>query len=600
MKRFWLHPVVLLAVFFFSVAAAAQAEDPFIHRGCITITYPLDVDTVSYSRLRLAGNISDSGRVWINGEEVHVYPSRAFVALVPLRPGDNVIEIVGQTASARDTLRMPVYRIPPKPELPEVPTVITGDFISPAHDVIYYLPAPLYLRFRGSPGGKAEARISGLNKHIPMVEAPPEQGMGMRGVYETVYRLPAGKKVERKQIEFRLRGKDGKTRKFKTRARISVLSSGTDVVGRTLDEENLIYTRPGGTLLMPLPSGIRLVVVADLGRYYRIRLDGALDGFIRKNQLELLPRGTLPASARIGSVRIWHDRDWVHADLRISDRCPFQVEQLLDPPELVVTLFGAAQTSQWMTYPHPNRWLDIAYWRQVATSRYQFVLRLRQDHWGYKMQYVNRVLRISFRKAPRLGENPFANVTIAVDAGHGGEELGAVGATGLMEKDVNLEYASYLRDLLEQAGAKAFLTRTKDTTMTLRDRIRIAEERGAHIFVWCHNNSIGPSSDPVAVKGTSTYYTQPMGKRLAELTLPHLLDLGLPNFGEIEALFTVTRQTGMVSFLIEGAFISNPEEEMLLMDDGFLHRLANAVFYGIRDFLQEEKARQAKEEELSR
>ena len=595
MRRFRSGFVALLLAS--GLFSPARGQDPFIHQGCLTLTYPLDVDTVSFSRIRLAGNISDSGRVWINGKEVRVYPSRAFVGLVPLRPGDNVIEIVGQTASARDTLRLPVYRIPPKPELPEIPTVITGDFVSPSTDLIFYRPAPLYLRFRGSPGGKAEARISGLDKHIPMSEAPPEQGMGMRGVYEAVYQLPARKKIVRKRIEFRLRGKDGRTRKFKTRARITLLPLVTDVVARTVEEENFVYTRPGGTLLFTLPADIRLVVVADLGHFYRVRLDRTLDAFMRKTQLEILPPGTLPATARIGGVRIWPDRQWINVDLTISDRCPFRVEQELNPNRLVLTVFGAAQTSEWMTYPHPNPWIRLARWRQVATDRYQFIVELNQDHWGYKVRYLNKMLRLSIRKEPVLGENPFKGVVIAVDAGHGGDQLGAVGATGLMEKDVNLRYATYLRDLLLQAGATAFLTRNKDTTMTLQDRIRIAEERGAHIFVWCHNNSIGLRSDPLAVKGTSTYYTRPMGKRLAELTLPHLLKLGLPNFGEIEALFTVTRQTSMIAFLVEGAFLSNPEEEMLLMDDAFLHRLARAAFLGIRDFLQEEKQRQTQRKE---
>jgi len=127
--------------------------------------------------------------------------------------------------------------------------------------------------------------------------------------------------------------------------------------------------------------------------------------------------------------------------------------------------------------------------------------------------------------------------------------------------------------------------------MTLRSRIEKAEKMGAHIFVWCHNNSLGEASDPLLVRGTSTYFTQPMGKRLADLVLPHLLDLGLQNFGEIQSLYYVTRQTGLLTFLVEGAFMSHPEDEMLLMYDMFLHRLAAAVFLGIQDFLLEEKAK---------
>jgi N-acetylmuramoyl-L-alanine amidase len=570
----------------------AQEDLPFIRQGCLTLTFPTDIDTTELARIRLAGHLSDSGRVWINGKEVRVFPSRAFVDRIALHPGINRIEIVGQTLTRRDTLILSIYRLPPALPLPERPTTIAGDFLAPSQDVVVYESVPLYLRFRGSPGGVAEARISGLDKHIPMREVPPERAMGMKGIYEGIYLVPVRKRVRNKRVEFRLRGLDGKTKKVKTEAKITVDPQRTFVVGRTARDDVPFRTRPGGVPLCYLPEGIRVRVVSRQGNFYRVRLSQTMDAFVAAQDLQLLPPGVLPPFVRAGGIRIAGDSDWVHIDIRLSDRCAFTAEQLLDPNELVVTLFGAGVTRMWNTYPGENRWVKWVRLTQTATDQVEIRVRLKQHHWGYRVRFTPGGMRISLRKAPRLGDNPFQGVIIAVDAGHGGEQLGAVGATGLLEKDVNLKVARYLASELDTAGATVFLTRDADTTLSLQERIRMAEKRNAHLFIWCHNNSAGAASDPLAVRGTSTYFTQWMGKRLAELTLPHLLNLGLPNFGEIQALFYVTRQTGLVTFLVEGAFLSNPLDEMLLMDDGFLRRLAHAVFLGIRDFLVEQRALQ--------
>ena len=188
-----------------------------------------------------------------------------------------------------------------------------------------------------------------------------------------------------------------------------------------------------------------------------------------------------------------------------------------------------------------------------------------------------------------MAENPFDNLIFSVDAGHGGDELGAVGATGLLEKNVNLNYAVILYNLLKDAGAEVYLTRKTDTTLTLKSRFDFAESKNSHIFIWCDNNSIEANANPIRVKGTSVFAANPLGKRLAGFTLPHLLKLGLRHFGEIQESLYAARRTGMLVFLVEGAFISNPEDEMLLMDDKFLFGLANAVFYGIRDFVKNRK-----------
>jgi len=587
------HSIFLLSVFFLNTFLVHQnSYSQFRQKGDIVITFPTQEevgDTVTFSRIRIAGHLKESGKIWINGKKKKVFPSLAFVDLVQLDEGDNQIEIIGETPSSRDTLIIPIFRIPLKPQLPKEPTVVLDDLVLPNQDVEFFEPSELRLRFRGSPGGKAEAKIPGIENHIPMVELRPSRASGLNGVYESVFRISNVKKWISKNVEFQLKGEDGKTRKLKTKTKVTIYPPKNYVMAETIGREVLIYSQPNGSILLSLPPGIKLNLTNRIGNYCRVKLASDLFGFIRTTNLMFLQPGSSPLQAGVGNIKIWENSEWLHLDISIDSKCPFQVEQSLDPRKLVLTIFNAAQKSEWMTYPVENQSVKIVKWHQATSDKYELDVNLNQDHWGYKTEYLEQSLRFSIRKEPIFADNPFDSLTIAVDAGHGGDELGAVGATGLFEKDVNLKYATYLCELLKKAGANVLLTREVDTTLSLRSRIEKAEKNNVHIFVWCHNNSIGATTNPLRVRGTSTYFTHPMGKRLADLTLPHLLKLGLRNFGEIQRTYYVTRQTSMLIFLVEGAFLSNPEDEMLLMDDQFLSKLARAVFWGIEDFLTEKK-----------
>ncbi len=96
-----------------------------------------------------------------------------------------------------------------------------------------------------------------------------------------------------------------------------------------------------------------------------------------------------------------------------------------------------------------------------------------------------------------------ARPVVVIDPGHGGEELGAVGIDGVLEKDVTLEIASLLDELLrERLRAKTVLTRTKDVSLPLAERTKIANDHKADLFISIHANA----SEYKTAKGIETYY----------------------------------------------------------------------------------------------
>jgi N-acetylmuramoyl-L-alanine amidase len=176
-------------------------------------------------------------------------------------------------------------------------------------------------------------------------------------------------------------------------------------------------------------------------------------------------------------------------------------------------------------------------------------------------------------------------IIIAVDPGHGGGDPGAVGPSGLTEKEVNLDIALQLKGLLEANGYAVMMIRADDSNPSLENRVATANNSGAIVFVSIHNNGY---SNPSA-NGSETWYTPSQSANsgsLAKSVLTGIVDaIGLRRRGVKEGDLYVTKNTIMPSTLVESAFITNPDEENLLRDAGFRGKIAAGIFNGIINFL---------------
>ena len=185
---------------------------------------------------------------------------------------------------------------------------------------------------------------------------------------------------------------------------------------------------------------------------------------------------------------------------------------------------------------------------------------------------------------------------IVIDPGHGGNDAGAIGPTGVMEKTVTLKVALELRKLLEAEGAQVVMTRDTDTTVSekgakasdieeLGARCNVANRIGADIFISIHADSF---TRPEA-RGTTGYYysksTTGRGQKLADCIRRNLVEqLGTPSRGTQPCNFYVVKNTDMPATLIELGFISNKEEEQLLNSKEGVQKAAQGILDGIEDY----------------
>lgn len=179
------------------------------------------------------------------------------------------------------------------------------------------------------------------------------------------------------------------------------------------------------------------------------------------------------------------------------------------------------------------------------------------------------------------------SIVITLDPGHGGYDPGAIGPSGLYEKNVTLPIVLKVDKILEQNGVDVVYTRTSDNVswpaevgQDLQARTDISNNAGAKYFISIHANSSVSS----AINGIETFYFNgnTEGQELANaiqkelISLTEFVDRGLKT-----ANFYVLRNSDATSVLVEVGFISNPREEALLSRDDFQSKLAEAVAKGI-------------------
>jgi N-acetylmuramoyl-L-alanine amidase len=222
-------------------------------------------------------------------------------------------------------------------------------------------------------------------------------------------------------------------------------------------------------------------------------------------------------------------------------------------------------------------------------------------------------------------EGPVAPLTVVLDPGHGGHDTGAVGPSGLMEKDVVLDLAFRLRRLLQdRLGVRVLMTRTEDVFVSLQDRSAFVNRAKADFLVSLHVNAANTRG---AIGFETFYFTREpsdndarasaqrenlvienngtTGKDLESLLRTTLADMAVTrdmkessnlaerilaslekilrveNRGVKSGPFYVLATAAMPAVLVESAFITNPREERKLQREEYRQRIAQALFEGI-------------------
>ena len=183
------------------------------------------------------------------------------------------------------------------------------------------------------------------------------------------------------------------------------------------------------------------------------------------------------------------------------------------------------------------------------------------------------------------GKRP-AEITVVIDAGHGGHDNGAVSPHGLPEKDANLRLANAVRNELARRGYRVVMTREDDTFVELYDRPKVAHAANADLFVSIHHNAPGYATNPFAIRSQSVYAWNALGEKLAKTINSRMAaaDPALANDGVLHANFAVTRNPEIPSCLVEVDFVTSPAGEADIWNPVRRTATATAIAEGIADW----------------
>ena len=203
-----------------------------------------------------------------------------------------------------------------------------------------------------------------------------------------------------------------------------------------------------------------------------------------------------------------------------------------------------------------------------------------------KKTYTKLPYAADSAKPHPTGRKP-GEITVVLDAGHGGRDAGALSPHGLPEKDANLRLANAVRNELVKRGYTVVMTREDDTFVELYDRPKVAHKANADLFVSIHHNAPGYASNPFAIRSQSVYAWNGIGERLAKAinTRMAAADPLLKNDGVLHANFAVTRNPEIPSCLIEADYITHPDGESAVWDASRRPVIAAAIADGIADWV---------------
>jgi N-acetylmuramoyl-L-alanine amidase len=356
------------------------------------------------------------------------------------------------------------------------------------------------------------------------------------------------------------------------------------------------------------------------------------------------------------STRIWPARDYTRLTLESKEKIDYTIFSVKDPERVVLDL-DTSELSPALAELHGKVTADDPYIQGLRVGRnrpgvIRLVLDLKAEvrphvftlqpiaDYGYRLVLdihplialdpLAQLIQETEKTRPAQRRGVARLATIVIDAGHGGEDPGAIGRRGSREKDITLSIAKRLKALVDaEPNMRALLTRDADYFLPLHARVDKARKVKADLFVSIHadafirpdvrGSSVFALSERratseaarwlaskeneadliggVSLDGKDRYLAQTLLDLSQTATIDHSLRLGnsvLQRLGSVNTLhkanveqasFAVLKAPDVPSILVETAFISNPQEEKRLNDEGYQDKLARAILEGIREYV---------------
>lgn len=569
----------------------------------VSISRPSANMKTSYSAYYLNGASDPEKPLYLNGEPIVSRSDKGYFGLlVPLSEGSNIFtlsqegshetRVIYKTTGSASPVKMAKAEIPASSVFPQ-----SQEYRMSGEKITLSCQAPA--------GSKVTVKIG--SKTYAMKSQSPSSGSSLYPTrYTYTYTIPSYSGTPRNLdlgTPVYTMNYKGTVKSMKAPAKVGVIMKGSPFYAEVSKEDIDTFETPvsGNGAAFELRKGMVDYVTGMTGSYVRL-LSGL---WVRKTSVATYTsKARLNTSVKSAVYKTGEKWDTLKLDypssfsaiasfdgkkltLNISSAVSGVLPEL--PSDSLISSAAFSKKADYGQYTlaiKPEQTIDGYFIEKTASGIILHIKRRPAVESGAALQEAGGILTEAGRALAEKGIKPLSGITIMLDPGHGGSDSGAIGPLGLAypEKTINLNTALKLRDELEALGAKVLMTRTKDVTLSLTERLDASRKVRPDMFLSIHANSMADNVDISKIDGFSAHYKEALAKPLSEILLKYAAEIGRTKKGVRYNNFYVVRGTWAPSMLIECGFVPNPHEFELLASQEDQRNLAKSLAAGIIEY----------------
>ena len=559
------------------------------------VTSPPSGTYVNASGTYLIGSSSPDKPLRMNGQPVSRTRGGYFSVYVPLVNGENTFTFVQEGVTYTHT----VYRGTAPTEMKSGDVSPMDKFsiwdVSPARDVLKDSGSTLQITCTAPAGSIVTAYLGNLSVRLKQTDTKmSDKEKWMPASFVGQLTLPSCESDEiREAGEIFILAASGGEEAAATGA--SVRIKGQDALIPVRVKENHTELKLGLNSYYYDDFSVQSAGMTDFARWqgsgmYLLRVGG----YVYEGAVEELPLDTQIPIGKLQSVTVGSDEENTYISIAVDQNIPHNGTVRDGAFEL--TLYNVDTSTVPKEIPVGDNPLITAvrvlYPNKANCVRFVCTLVDEKNFYGFDFVYdkdgARAVLR-NPRHLPLDSDTPLAGVRIVLDAGHGGEDTGALGSGSVHEKDLNLSVTMAAKARLEDLGAEVLLTRADDSTVSLTERTEYLCRAHPDLVISIHQNSMEYSTDITRVRGALCLWWADAGVLLADCMSDAVADaLHRYERPPQQQRLMLCRNPKFPSVLVEVGFMTSVEEYEYMLSGG-VENAADGIARGVIAYFAEQK-----------
>lgn len=571
--------------------------DTVSNGAALTFTSPASGATLSYGSTYVLGYCDPAEKLVLDGYPVSRTKNGYFSLFLPLAPGENKFEFLYGEEKVVYTLKRQDNASGGYTQLSSF--AVTS--VSPAAGYIGQEGTVLGVSCTAPAGSTVTAALNGVTVALSSTIKPEGTAKYYAEVYKGTITLPKATKGKSELVgKITFTAKKGGESASAESGDIKVLGDNTGILVAVKNDNAALYNEPAGdfytSAYTPQSKGACDWALAYRDGYYLLQM-GA---WVAAADVEVKQTGEISAFSGINSLLLWQTGGETKIYMKSEDSVP--ITAALQGDKLVFTLHSTFLKNSAVTYDGSSpvvKTLNLSEDKENGRVYAQISLINAENYYGYTVSYVKEqgvnciLIIIKNPKNTDLSkEEPLKGITIVLDAGHGGNDNGALGFLSgkngereQNEADLNLEITLLAKEKLESLGANVVLTRSEDIYVSLQDRLAIYYSVMPDLALSIHQNSMLYNADITKISGTIGLWWSECGRALAE-KISSSVSKALKRYQfetRAQELY-MCRSNAFPSALVEVGFMTNAEEYEMMVNGNGKERAAQAITDGILEF----------------